>query len=171
MPRHAVWMSVSSIKVSDRLEISGAYGYNDPKFSKDALSPGGEKIFSKDSAIPDAGAPSTVSLSGEFTQPLGNIQTYLRADFTHTAQWRPVAEQVPTSPLYDPRRLPVPAYNLLNARVGARINKFDVSLFVQNLTNARPALKLLAGTYYDPQDWQTYTLRPRTYGLTVSWRQ
>ena len=150
---------------------SGAYGYNDPKFSKDALSPGGNKIYSKGAGIPDAGAPSTISLSGEFTQPIGSIQSYIRADFTHTSQWRRVGNLVSTAPFYDARLLPVPAYNQVNLRLGARQNKFDLSLFVQNLTNARPALELFAGGYYDPQDWQTYTLRPRTYGVTLAWRQ
>ncbi len=156
-------------KATEHLELSGAYGYNDPKFDRDALSPGGKKIFSKNAGVPDAGAPSTLSLSGEYTQPFGNLQGYVRADLTHTAQWRRVGNQDPNSPLYDPRLLPIPAYNLVNARMGVRVNKFDFSLFVQNLTNSRPALELGAGSYYDPQDWSTYTLRPRTYGITVAW--
>jgi len=158
-------------KVSDQLELSGAYGYNNPKFDRDALSPGGEKIYAKDSAVPDAGAPSTISLSGEYSLPIGSYQGYLRADFTRTSEWRRVGNEVSTSPLYDARLKPIPAYSLLNARLGARFDKLDVSLFVQNLTNARPALYLSAGRYYDPQDWQMSTLRPRTYGLTVAWRQ
>jgi len=157
--------------VTDQLELSGAYGYNDPKFDRDALSPGGEKIYAKDSAVPDAGAPSTISLSGEYSLPIGSYQGYLRADFTHTSEWRRVGNEVSTSPLYDARRKPIPAYSLLNARLGARFDKLDVSLFVQNVTNARPALYLSSGRYYDPQDWQMSTLRPRTYGLTVAWRQ
>ena len=157
-------------KVTENLELDGAYGYNNPKYDRDALSPGGKKIFAKDAAVADAGAPSTISLSGEYSLPIGGYRGYVRADFTHTSQWRRVDDQVPTSPLYDPRLKPIPAYGVLNARLGARFDKLDVSFFIQNLTNARPALYLFAGSYYDPQDWQARTLRPRTYGLTVAWR-
>ncbi len=158
------------LKVTERLSLNGSYGYSDPKFDKDALSPGGKKIYSKGAGIPNAGAPSQISLSGEYSLPVRSYEGYVRADFTHTSQWRRVGNQVSTSPLYDARLRPVPAYNVLNARLGARVDQLDVSLFIQNLTNARPSLNLNAGNYYDPQDWQDITLRPRTYGVTVSWR-
>ncbi|MEP6547839.1 MAG: TonB-dependent receptor [Gammaproteobacteria bacterium] len=159
------------LKASEHLEVDGAFGYNDPKFDKDALSPGGAKIFSKGAGIPDAGAPLTVSLSGEYVLPLASgRQGYFRTDFTHTSEWRRVGNQDPNSPLYDPRLLPIPAFNVVNMRLGARFNQFDVSVFVQNVTDSAPALDLSAGTYYDPQDWSSATLRPRTYGATFTWR-
>jgi hypothetical protein len=43
-------------------------------------------------------------------------------------------------------------------------------LFVQNLTDAAPALERSHSTYYDPQDWQNISLRARTIGITVMWR-
>jgi iron complex outermembrane receptor protein len=160
------------LKVTERLELDGAFGYNDPKFDRDATSPGGKKIFSKGAGIPDAGAPMTLSLSGEYALPLSSgRQGYVRADFTHTSEWRRVDNLDPNSPRYDPRLLPIPAYNVLNLRLGARFDEqFDVSLFVHNLTNSAPALELQAGTFYDPQDWTNVSLRPRTYGLTFTWR-
>ena len=159
------------VKATEHLEFDGAFGYNDPKFDRDALSPGGAKIFSKGAGIPDAGAPFTASLSGEYVLALtGAYQGYLRTDFTHTSEWRRVGNQDPNSPLYDPRLLPIPAFNVVNMRLGARFSGFDVSFFVQNLSDSQPALDLSAGTFYDPQDWSNATLRPRTYGLTFTWR-
>lgn len=70
----------------------------------------------------------------------------------------------------DSRLLPIPAYNAVNMRSGTRINQFDLSLFIRNLTDSAPSLDLSAGTYYDPQDWTNVTLRPRTYGATLTWR-
>ncbi len=159
------------LKATEHLELGGAFGYNDPKFDRDALSPGGKKIFSKGAGIPDAGAPMTVSLSGEYVMPLASgRQAYARADFTHTSEWRRVDNLDPNSPRYDPRLQPIPAYNVVNLRLGARFSEIDLSLFVQNLTNAAPGLDLQSGTYYDPQDWTNASLRPRTYGLTFTWR-
>ena len=158
-------------KATPHLELSGAFGYNDPKFDKDAVSPGGRKIFSKGAGIPDAGAPMTLSLSGEYLIALANArQGYFRLDYTRTSQWRRVGNLVSTAPFYDSRLKPVPAYGVLNARFGARFGNVDLSLFVNNVTDAAPALDLSAGTFYDPQDWLNVSLRPRTYGLTLTWR-
>ena len=77
---------------------------------------------------------------------------------------------VASDPFYDPRLQPTEAYAITNFRLGARIDSYDVSLFVQNLTNEAPRLELSAGSYYDPQDWSDIALRPRTLGLTVTWR-
>jgi outer membrane receptor protein involved in Fe transport len=159
-------------KATEHLALEGAYGYNDPKFDRDALSPGGEKIFSKGAGIPDAGAPSTLSFSGEYAAPMSDrIEGYVRADFTHTSRWRRVDDQDPNSPLYDARLRPIPAYSVVNLRLGARLDDFDLSMFVQNLTNKAPWLDLDASGYYDPQDWTNASLRPRTFGFTIAWRQ
>jgi len=159
------------LMVSERFNLEGAFGYTDPKFDHDALSPGGVKIFSKGASIEGAGAPVTMSLSGEYVLPLAaGKRAYARADLTRTSQWRRVGNLDPGTPFYDSRLKPVPAFSVVNLRVGARFSDIDLSLFIQNLTDAAPALDLSAGSYYDPQDWSNATLRPRTYGLTMTWR-
>ncbi len=159
-----------SVLITEHLTVSGAYGYNDPSFDEDATSPGGAVIFAGGSAIPNAGAPETFSLSGEYTLPIGAYQGYARVDYSWSAQWRRVAEQVSTDPFYDPRLKPTASYGLLNLRLGMQFGDWDVSLFAQNLTNEAPRLEHTASTYYDPQDWYDVALRPRTIGLTATWR-
>jgi iron complex outermembrane recepter protein len=160
------------LRVTDRFELSGAFGHNDPSFDRDAVSPGGITIYSKGGSIPDAGAPTTVSLSAEYRLPLGGArQGYARADYTRTSEWRRVGNTDPANPFYDPRLQPIPAYGQLNLRCGANIGAFDVSLFVQNVADAAPSLELYASTFYDPQDWTNVSLRPRTYGLTLTYRK
>jgi outer membrane receptor protein involved in Fe transport len=60
---------------------------------------------------------------------------------------------------------------MVNARLGARLMGLDVSLFVNNLTDSAPLLIGAAHSIvYDPQDWTPQALRPRTYGLTLTYR-
>ena len=160
-------------RASEHLDFSGAFGYNNPKFSANATSPNGAVvIFAKDSTISDAGAPTTVSLSGEYHRSLGSVHRgYVRLDYTRTSEWRRTGETDPASVSYDPLRNPVPSYGLLNLRMGSRFTGYDVSFFVHNLTDAAPTLELSHSSFYDPQDWQNVTLRPRTYGLTLTWRK
>lgn len=160
-------------RASAHLDFSGAYGYNNPKFSANATSPNGAVvIYAKDTSIPDAGAPSTLSLSGEYHGSLGSAQqAYLRLDYTHTSEWRRTGQTDPASQGYDPLLTPIPAYGVLNLRLGSRFQGYDVSFFVNNLTDAAPALERTHSTFYDSQDWQNVTLRPRTYGLTLTWHK
>ncbi|MBK6581946.1 MAG: TonB-dependent receptor [Gammaproteobacteria bacterium] len=157
--------------VTDNFVLSGAYGYNDPRFDKDAVSPGGVKIYSEDAAIPDAGPPQTLSLTGEYTLSLpGGYDGYARADYTYSAQMRRVGDQVASDPFYDPRLKPTGSFALVNLRLGARFSNYDISLFVLNLTDETADLDLAAGSYYDPQDWSNQALRPRSFGLMGAWR-
>jgi outer membrane receptor protein involved in Fe transport len=160
--------------VTQSFNLNGAVGYNNPKYDRDAVSPGGVVVQKKGTSILDAGAPFTLSLSGEQVIPLAaSRQAYARLDYTHTSKWRAVNSEVPDSPFYDPLLRPVPAYDVVNLRLGARFSGFDLSVFVQNLTNSAPNLAPLNShsTTYDPQDWRNTTLRPRTFGVTGTWRQ
>ncbi len=109
-----------SYLVTERLTLSGAYGYNDPSFDEDATSPGGAVIFAGGSAVPNAGAPETFSLTGEYVMPIGAYQGYARLDYTWSAEWRRVGDQVPTDPFYDPRLKPTESYGLVNLRLGVQ---------------------------------------------------
>ena len=158
------------VLVTDGLTLSGAYGYNDSTYDEDATSPGGVVIQAGGAAVPEAGPPETLSLTADYEHSFGAWDGYGRIDYTWSDEWRRVGAQVPTDPFYDPRLLPQEAFGLMNLRVGTRYGNYDLSLFVLNLTNEAPRREFFAGSYYDPQDWEDVAIRPRTWGLTLSWR-
>ena len=55
-------------------------------------------------------------------------------------------------------------YSTINLRTGVLHNDWEVALFVQNLSDARP--KLSAGNFISP-DISVYTMRPRTVGINL----
>ncbi len=159
-------------KATEHLQLSGSVGYNDAKFDGDARSPGGVKIYNGGSSIPNAGPPMTVALAAEYVFPLAaSRHGYVRADLTRTTEWRREGRTDPGTSHYDPLIQPIPAYDVLNLRAGARFGNFDVSLFINNVSDRAPSLELDHSSFYDPQDWQNISLRPRSYGLTLTWRQ
>lgn len=150
--------------------LSGSVGYNRATFDGDALSPSGVKIFSKGSGIPNAGAPWSGSLSGEYQFDLfGGRNFYFRTDYTRSSQVTRTGNLLSSSPQYDRLLPPDPAYSLVNSRLGARLGGLDVSVFVNNLFDSNPLI-LSHSTVYDPQDWTGSALRPRTVGVTVTYR-
>jgi outer membrane receptor protein involved in Fe transport len=159
-------------KLTDRLDLSGSFALNDPSFDRDAKSPGGKVIYNGGSSIPEAGPPTAITLSAMYTLPFGGERSgYARVDYNRSGEWRRYGTTDPGTPYYDSRLPPIPAYDVLNLRFGYRFGNADLSLFVNNLQDRAPHLGMSSSTYYDPQDWQDVTLRPRTYGLTLTYRR
>jgi iron complex outermembrane recepter protein len=154
----------------DGLTLTGAVGYNKTTFDKDALSPGGIVIYREGSSLPNVSAPWNYSLSAQYDFEIASRETYARLDWTRTSEERPYGNLDPVAPNYNPLLSPVPAYNVLNARIGLSLAGADISVFVENVTDENPPLDLDGGGFYDPQDWTNVTLRPRTYGLTATYR-
>ena len=153
------------------LTTYASVGYTDATFNSNAVSPGGVVIFPGGSAIPGAGAPWTISVGGEYDFKLLAKDFYARADWTHTTQVRRVGSELPGTPSYDPLMIPDQAYSLTDIRIGWRLDAMDLSLFVNNLLDAHPLLGMGHNTFQDQQEWTAVALRPRTIGLTLTYRR
>jgi hypothetical protein len=57
-----------------------------------------------------------------------------------------------------------PGYSIINLRSGVTHNDWELALFVQNLTSARP--KIFSGNFIS-DDINVYTIRPRTIGIDI----
>ena len=119
------------------------------------------------------GAPWKFVTSAEYVfSPILEKKPYFHVEYTRTSA------QTALLPLQDPRNglndttLPgLPETNNLTARAGLRWGGVDLSVFGQNLTNAHPILyesRDFAAPYVQ-QYWER-SVRPRTLGLTVTYR-
>jgi outer membrane receptor protein involved in Fe transport len=156
--------------VVDGLTVGGSVGYSKVTFDEDTITPGGRVLFPKGSGVPDAGPPWVVTLSGQYDFNLfDGREFYARADYAYSSERRRAGETVPGASNFNPLAVPTESYYVVNARLGMTIGGADVSLFVDNLTESRPYLALISGIG-TPAIWQASTLRPRTIGLTVTYR-
>jgi iron complex outermembrane recepter protein len=148
------------------LMLAAAVSYTDARYSTDLRKTDGTIIRRKDEPLDVA--PWSMHFSGEYEFMLSQRDLYVRADYTHTTH-----DDKPLdldSPLVDsgiPRR---PATSQLDMRAGIRFGDLDLSLFVNNMLNAHPSLGLVHSTSTDP-NLRTTTFRPRTIGLTATFRQ
>ncbi len=153
--------------------LTGAY--TDAKFSSDALgSP--EKTTGIRPVIASDGdslgvAPYNIGISTRYDFQAFSFNSYFRVDYTYTAK---DTGQTPTrnprnATIYDPDAVADPALRQLGARLGAKIAGMDISLFARNILNDTPPLGLYHDNLGDPL-YYGLTVRPRTVGLTVSYR-
>lgn len=147
------------------VSLSGSLAYTDAKYVRYTNAPNAPENNSAANPTQDLSGVAlpgvskfAYTFSGDFSRPLpGNVEAYLHADFLHRSSFNSTA----TNSVYGV----VPAYGLLNARIGLRIDdgRYDVSFWARNLTNEN---------YYVSRSPGTYGLitaavgDPRTFGAT-----
>ena len=109
-------------------------------------------------AVPDV-PRQKLNVGAEYTKTRADYTGYLHLDWSHLGS-------VPTGFTYKDTR---PAYSALEASVGVRRDRYDVSLYGHNLTNSNGILSIQEGTPYSYGSvFRTQiSTPPRTVGIDV----
>src|SRR3546814_837579 len=154
-----------SARPLDGLSLDLAVGYTDAEYTSTTQ-------FSEDRIIVSEGnslgsSPWTVSTGVQYD--FDNY--YLRGDYQYTSKRKNLLpNQDPRNRGYDPGNTTPDAVNLVNLRAGAFIGDANVSLFVNNLFDKAP-LRSRGHSSSETLLFTQTTVRPRTIGLTLSFRQ
>jgi iron complex outermembrane recepter protein len=158
--------------VTDRLRFNLNTGYADAYFNKTVFTSAGAPLVEDNDKVgypPQVNSPWDVDALGNYDFPLADsAKLYLRGDYQyHSHNPGPFRTQIPTGPAYFPQLTADPATHLFNARLGYIRNKVDVSLYVDNVSNAHPLLgKFLWSSSSTLVAYDTF--RPRTVGVTAN---
>jgi iron complex outermembrane receptor protein len=148
-----------------------AVGYNDARYAADTRSgsdPAAPLLVARGDTL--GGAPWTFAFGAQFGYDVLGYESFLRADYTYASQNRsstPYQNSATTS--YDPSLLSDPSTSFLSVRAGTAVGDWELGLIVQNLLNDHPRLGL---SHQDSNTllYEASTWRPRTVGLTLSYR-
>ncbi|MXO65289.1 TonB-dependent receptor [Altericroceibacterium endophyticum] len=158
-----------SLRATDNLQLSGSVGYVDAKLTKTVVV--NDVVFARDGDALE-GSPWQLAGNVDYTLPLSTLgEGYIHADArynSHNNGKRAMYDD-PAASGYDPTLQFDPAVTEVNMRIGLRSGNVDASIFVNNLLNAAPLLGKNRDTDTSPLYYYR-TLRPRTAGLTVSYR-
>ncbi len=118
------------------------------------------------------GAPWTFLASTEYDFPaIENRKPYFRIDYQYTtAQTALQPIQDPNNGVSDPTYTGLPETKNLSLRAGLRWAGIDLSLFAQNLTDSHPVLSHTRDTNTSDLFFD-HTVRPRTIGITATYRR
>ena len=160
-----------TIKISPALTLDGTLGYTNARLTNSVNGGGTANLVSAGNSL--VTHPWTATLGATFEQPLDNDNTlYLRGDYQFKSRGRQNAQTDPTTASYVVGAYPTPELNFVSLRTGLRRGQLDLSLFVDNLTNARTIVSRSVDAF-DPatrapgSDWHNIIIRPRTFGATL----
>lgn len=143
--------------------LETVYGSASPGPNTAAVASAGDRV---------QGPPLQVAFSGNYTVPvMDNSLGYIHVDYLHqSGEPKNVAGNNPKSISYDPDYYRMRSSNVVNLRVGLTRGPLDASIFVNNLLDSDKPLTVSHEARNSPL-FRGIIMRPRTIGLTLSYRQ
>ena len=119
--------------------------------------------------LPYVHPPWDFNTAANYEIPLSRGEKlHMRLEYQyHSRNPGPFLNQITTSPNYSPQEAQDPSTNLVNARLGLAKDKWDVTLFVNNVFNSHPLLDRYGQSTVEEVTYGTF--RPRTVGLTANY--
>jgi len=172
----------------EALDFEAAIGFTDARFSAtSALSPtatapvvsAGDAV-SGESGIPNA--PWTITLGAQYNFNVFAHKSFFRADYEHQSHQKiPTAAEDPSTSQYDSYAYTPAATTFVSLRTGVAVDKrWNLSAFVDNLFDSHPEFPPSSYPHSDLDGYNPsgppsalirfYTFRPRTIGLTSTYR-
>jgi outer membrane receptor protein involved in Fe transport len=162
------------IQPSKRVNLGVSLGYTKGTYnqSSSGVVTKGEQIGGPGFAGNPATPPWVLAVDGPYDIPIGDRKTlYVWAqDVYRSRNPGPFSALNPANFIsYNPGVVGDPATNVINARIGLVLGNVNLSVFANNLSNTQPQLSLADSQAGDPR-FYAYTLRPRSFGLNVTFR-
>jgi hypothetical protein len=166
----------TQIRVTDGLTVGGTVGYTNAKYTSTvfatsvaAQTPNALAIVSADDHLP--GSPWTAAVFANSNFHVRNHDAYARIDYQYAASQSDLTAAQNPANGGDPRFVPgIPSQSFASIRAGVRAGGVDVSLFVQNLTDSHPKASVTTNGPMGTSLYRVYTWRPRTVGITATYR-
>ena len=115
-------------------------------------------------------SPWTFSLGAQYDRKIWEHDSFFRVDYEFQGQETGLTpERDPATTLFDGGLVPEPQTNMLKMRAGATVKSINFTLFMDNVLNSHPVLGL---NHQDDATllYEASTFRPRTFGLTATYR-
>jgi outer membrane receptor protein involved in Fe transport len=163
------------IDLASALKLGLSVGYSDAKYDDNVF--GGPAATAPIVSAGDhiVGSPWTGAAFAQFDfNAFGGRSGYARLDYQYQGEQSDrIAASNAANGTYNPNAVfLLRQTDLLSARVGMRFSGLDVSAFVNNLADSHPTLSqaLSGGIGPVPTLYQQTTFRPRTFGVTATYR-
>jgi iron complex outermembrane recepter protein len=170
-------------QATDALSTELTFGYTDARFTKDSSFGAGDDesiqpIVKRGDAIVgesgQPGAPVTVSVGAEYKFSLANRDSFVRFDYEYTGRnhWTSPRQDATTAQ-FDEANYTLASTSFASVRAGMKFDAWSVEPFIDNLFDTHTVTNydftIDPGTG-DSRLQRQYTFRPRTFGVTATYR-
>jgi iron complex outermembrane receptor protein len=173
----------AEIALTDNFTAEIATGYTSARYTQNStfsdvqalpIVSKGDAIVGQSGEPPgQPAAPFTFTLGLEYKFNLFDLPGFVRVDDEYTSRnkW-PSAAQDPNTLQFNPAFYSLSSTNLASARAGVTFGGWQASAFVDNLTDTHTVTNYNFSIYPGnaPSLERQYTFRPRTIGLTITYR-
>jgi len=173
----------ADIAITDSLTAEIATGYTSARYTKNSTFPASAKPIaaSGDAIVGNSGeppgqpeAPFTVTIGLEYKFMLLNRQSFIRVDDEYESRnnWSSPSQDASTLQ-FDPQDYTLSSTNIASMRAGMNFGNWQAAAFVDNLTDSHTVTAY--NWTINPGDGNSrlerqYTFRPRSFGLTITYR-
>jgi outer membrane receptor protein involved in Fe transport len=165
------------------LSLDAAVGYTSARYtSSNSVSSAGDAIAGQ-AAInyaPGASPPWNIALGPQYSFPVAGHDAFVRLDWEYASRnpWLSSLQDPKNASQYNPYTWTLPATSFMSMRAGIKLGNWQVSAFADNLLGAHPVTNYAQGIPdannpngpLRPEE-NDFTFRPRTIGLTATFRQ
>jgi iron complex outermembrane receptor protein len=177
-------------QATDALTAELTAGYTDARFTQNSSFGSTQGGYASDGVTPilpivnrgnaivgqsgQPGAPVTVSVGAEYKFSLAEHDSFVRFDYEYTGRnhWTS-PRQDPNTGQFDDANYTLSSTNFASLRAGMKISAWSVEPFIDNLFDTHVVTNydftIDPGTG-DSRLQRQYTFRPRTYGVTATYR-
>jgi iron complex outermembrane recepter protein len=177
----------AEIAATEALKLDLAVGYTSARYTRDSVvSPDSVTlpiVANGDAITGQSGlpiAPWTGSVGAQYNFTINSNAWFVRADYQYSSgqKWAPASAD-PGTLQYDPFYQPLHSWQFASLRAGTTIGDWSTAVFVDNLFDSHATLSSNHTTpAYDPTSgavlanplYRAYTFRPRTFGISASYR-
>jgi len=149
------------------LNIDFSLGFTDAHYT-DTSESAGLILAEPGDRLP--GSPWTFSLGAQYDRKIWEHDSFFRVDYEFQGQETGLTpERDAATTLFDGGLVPEPETNMLKMRAGTTVKSINFTLFMDNVLNSHPVLDLNHQDEFT-QLYEASTFRPRTFGLTATYR-
>jgi iron complex outermembrane receptor protein len=164
------------------LAIEASVGYTSARYTKTSSSATAGDAISGEAAInysPGTNPPWNVAVGPQYSFPIAGHEAFVRADWSYSSRnpWLAAVQDPNNVNQFNQFSTTLPATSFTSARGGIKFGDWQVAAFVDNLFNSHTILNyaLVQNDYNNPAgppppQQNDFTYRPRTIGITATFR-
>ncbi len=162
--------------------FEASVGYTSARYTNNTINSSAGDAISGEAAInysPGTNPPWNIALGPQYSFPVAGHDAFVRLDWEYTSRnpWLASVQDPQNVNQYDQYSYTLPSTSFTSLRAGVKLGSWQISAFMDNVFDVHPILNyaLVQNDYNNPNgppppQQNDFTFRPRTFGITATYK-